>query len=564
VDPWTVISANPFLLTEVWGVGFKTADTIARKLGFSMTDPRRVKAGIIHTLQQARDGEGHCYLPQGEVMGRVATLTGLLETQIGDLLAQDEAERPDEEVVSRGGELGWCDAFVLDYEGTDEFEGPRYYLPGSWADEVEVAERLRELLLVAPPPHSHLHEDALQARFETEVGFRLTDEQLGAVCALRSACGLAVLTGSPGVGKTAIVRALLIDAEHVGMSVRLAAPTGRAAKRMEELTGHEGTTIHRLLKWIEGGFVYDERNPLNVDLVVVDEASMLDIRLMRALVSAIQPGLTRLVLVGDADQLPSVGPGNVLRDVIASGLVTTCKLTQIMRQAEGSGIIVDSHRINRGEMPSLDWKDCTFVEADETAWAQEVIKSLVMNAKLETQVLTPQRTGDLGTRELNKLLQEAVNPARVGKGEFATGAGDRQRVFRAGDRVMQTKNDYNKMVFNGEVGYISVVDVKLKEIVVQFPDMTARYGTGDLWEIEHAFACTIHKAQGSQMEQVVVVAHNSMAYMLSRCLLYTGVSRAEKSVIVVGQKKAVEHSVRNNKIVRRYTRLKERMQDDEH
>ena len=555
-DAWDVINANPYTLTEMWGVGFKTADAIARKLSFSLTDPRRVKAACIHVLQQAQQA-GHCYLEQYELAGKVTDLCALDGKYVATLLDEDVAQGH------------WRDVMALDgleeAEGFDEFGGgPRYYLTDLFDAEWNAAVRLRNIGCW-PASAPVMPRAALCKRFADQVGYELTDQQLDAVYATTSSY-LSVLTGAPGVGKTAALLAVLMLADDMGWSYKLASPTGRAAKRMEELTGCEAQTIHRLLKWSQTGhcFSHDEIDPLDADLIVVDEASMIDVRLMRSLVAAIVPGRTRLLLVGDKDQLPSVGPGNVLHDVIGSGRAVVCELTQIMRQAANSGIVVDSHRINRGERPSMDWPDCTFVAADE---ADDVVArvrapALSLSEQGETQVLTPQRIGPMGTRELNKMLQQALNPPHPNKHEIKTGAKEYERIFRVGDRVMQTVNDYERGCFNGEVGEIIAVNVGGREVTIRFATVTATYGSKDLSGVEHGWAVTCHKSQGSEYPHVIIVCHTAHTIMLVRQILYTALTRARTSAVIVGQQRAVDIAVRNNKPACRNTRLKERLLDD--
>lgn len=549
---WDVIQANPYTLTQVWGCGFKTADGIARKIGFSLTDPRRIKAACVYVLQQARDGAGHCYLSQGELQTKVSDVCELNAGYIAELLDKEQETEH------------WRDVMTLDFEGTDDLTGPRYYLPSLYRFECSCAEKIAWLSNPADKSlcTATLSHEELQHRFESEVGYRLTDEQLEAVFGAMQGRSLSIITGGPGVGKTSIVRAVLILAEQSGMEVGLCAPTGRAAKRMEELTRHEAKTIHRTLRWDHGAgkFNHTAENPLRVDMLIVDEVSMVDLPLMHALTDALEPGRTRLLLVGDKDQLPSVGPGNVLHDLISSGVADVFHLQKIMRQAEKSGIIVDAHRINKGTTPTLDWGDCTFVDAAEYEQVQDVVRSLVVNSDKEVQVLSPQKNGEIGTKALNVMLQEAVNPPVRGKPELKTGSAQYQRIFRVGDRVMQIKNDYERMVFNGDIGEVLEVNLKNREVLLKFSEVTSLYGSKDLNEVEHAWAITGHKSQGGEYPRVVVICHSAHFIMLARNILYTMLTRAQQEVMVVGNWKAVEQCVHNNKPSCRNTRLRQRLE----
>lgn len=541
-DPWQAVQQDPYCLTEMFGVGFLKADAVAARLGIEKRDPRRLRAGLVYTLQQARDGAGHCYLPGDVLTEQAATLCKVAREDIAALLTSQD--------------LGMIAAL----ETEQDADGTRYWLPETHAHETTLARRMRSLLKTSAPGRKLMEQETLQAAFEDAVGYRLTEQQIAAVYGLLTS-RVGILTGGPGTGKTAITRAIVLTAEKANMRVALASPTGRAAKRLEEMTGHEASTLHRLLGWAqsEHKFMYNADSPLEADLVIVDEASMVDVALGRALVDAIDPHHTQLVFVGDRDQLPSVGPGAVLNDLIATKRPAVFELTQIMRQAEGSGIVTDAHRINHGEMPTMDYADCTFVKAEETETALSYIRALAKTATDEVQVLAPMKKGPLGTGALNRMLQAAINPPTEDKPQIKRGKDEHERIYRLGDRVIQTKNDYDRGVMNGDIGRISHVDTAAKLVVIEFAAVTARYGAKDLDEVDLAYALTIHKSQGSEYPQVVIVCAKAHYIMLQRNLLYTALTRARERATIVGEMEAVKQCVRNDKPTQRFTRLRERV-----
>ena len=445
----------------------------------------------------------------------------------------------------------------------EEMEEPHYYLGHMFFYETDLAERLKMQALVSVADRSYLQQDALQSAFHKQVGYYLTDEQLSAVYTIVER-NLSVLTGGPGVGKTTVLRAIVALAKAENYRIALAAPTGKAARRMTDATGHEARTMHRLLGFDmqEGKFIHGPDNPLPYSFVILDEASMIDLSLARAFFAAIDPHQTQVLLVGDKDQLPAVGPGSILNSIIQSGVAPVCELTKIMRQAEKSGIVVDAHRINRGEMPTLDWEDCTFLEAAEPEQMQAYVVSLAKAAagKREFQVLSPMRKGPVGCKALNKLLQSALNPQYPGRPELVFGKDDWQRIYRLGDRVIQCVNDYDRQVFNGDVGEIVDIDVREKLVSVRFADVDAVYGAKDLDEVDLAYALTIHKCQGSEYAETAIMLHSGQHHiMCQRRLAYTAITRAREKVTIIGDSGAMSKCVRNTTSAKRYSALLERL-----
>jgi exodeoxyribonuclease V alpha subunit len=542
-DAIQVMTENPYRLArDIRGIGFKTADAIAMKLGIEKTAMVRVRAGISYALTEAMD-EGHCGLPTDELVP----------------LAEKLLEVPGE-LVRTAVDLELTEGTVInDRVG----EIPCVFLAGLHRAERTIAERLTPLANgILPWPWI----DAGKALpwVENRIGIILAESQVAAI-RLALTSKVLVMTGGPGVGKTTIVRAILRILAAKGVRLLLCAPTGRAAKRMTEATGFEAKTIHRLLEVDPkgGGFKRGEDNPLDCDLLVVDEASMVDVMLMQALMKAI-PDKAALLIVGDIDQLPSVGPGQVLADVIASGAVPVVRLTEVFRQAAQSRIITSAHRINQGSIPDLSPpgvdSDFYFVQADdpETAVPRiiELVKTRIpkrfgLDPIRDVQVLCPMNRGGVGARSLNIELQAALNPA-----------GDRKVerfgwTFAPGDKVMQIENDYDKDVYNGDVGNIDAVDPADGELVVNFDGRAVTYGFGELDTLVPAYAATIHKSQGSEYPAVVIPIMTQHYAMLQRNLLYTGVTRGKRLVVLVGQKKAIAIAVRNVSGRRRWSKLAE-------
>jgi exodeoxyribonuclease V alpha subunit len=540
-DAVQVMSENPYRLArDIRGIGFKTADAIAMKLGIDKTAMIRVRAGISYALTEAMD-DGHCGLP-------VTELTPLAEK----LLDVPQA------LIRTALDLELADGAVIADRLADTDCG---FLAGLHRAECAIAERL-VILNKGQLPWPWIDPGKAIPWIEQRTGLTLAESQKGAV-ATALASKVLVVTGGPGVGKTTIVNAILRILSAKGAKLLLCAPTGRAAKRMNEATGLEAKTIHRLLEVDPkgGGFRRDDANPLDCDLLVVDETSMVDVLLMNALVKAI-PDKAALLIVGDVDQLPSVGPGRVLADVIVSGTIPVVRLTEVFRQAAESRIIVNAHRINQGVIPDLRKpeaaSDFYFVEAEDPETAVPLIIELVktriprrfgLDPIRDIQVLCPMNRGGVGARSLNIELQAALNPAGERKVErFGW-------TFAPGDKVMQVENDYDKEVYNGDIGYVADVDPDEGELTADFDGRSVTYGFGELDTLVPAYAATIHKSQGSEYPAVVIPVMTQHYTMLQRNLLYTGVTRGKRLVVLVGQKKAVAIAVRNVSGRRRWSKL---------
>jgi exodeoxyribonuclease V alpha subunit len=538
-----VMTENPYRLArDIRGIGFKTADTIAIKLGIEKTAMIRVRAGISYALAQAVD-EGHCGLPTDELAPLAERLLDVPQ-QLARTALQMELQDG---------------TVIADRVG----QTPCIFPAGLHRAERAIAERLMRLAS-GTLPWPWIDAGKAVPWVEKRVGLALADSQIAAIrLALKSK--VVVMTGGPGVGKTTIVNAILRILVAKNVRFLLCAPTGRAAKRMTEATGFEARTIHRLLEVNPktGGFKRREDNPLDCDLLVVDEASMVDVWLMHALVQAV-PDKAALLIVGDIDQLPSVGPGQVLADIIASGVVTIVRLTEVFRQAAQSRIIINAHRINQGSMPDLSppetESDFYFVQADapETAAARivELAKTRIprrfgLDPIRDIQVLCPMNRGGAGARSLNIELQAALNPAGERKVErFGW-------TYALGDKVMQIENDYDKEVYNGDTGIIDDVNPDAGQIVVSFDGRSVAYRIGELDTLVPAYAATIHKSQGSEYPAVIIPVLTQHYVMLQRNLLYTGVTRGKRLVVLVGQKKAVAVAVKNVSGRHRWSKLNE-------
>lgn len=536
-----VVTRSPYRLAlEVSGIGFRTADRIAKSLGLSGDHPERAQAGVLHLLGELADG-GHVFAERARL---VEQATALLEVGEAHVEAAIDAL--------------WASLRVIVEQG-------RVYLARLHAAEVAVCEGLVRLMQSPGAKLSGL-EVAVEG-FEAEQGLRLAEQQRAAVRAVAEQ-KLAVITGGPGVGKTTIVRAILRVLEGARLTTRLAAPTGRAAKRMGEATGQEASTLHRLLEYDPktGGFSRHAERPLECDAVVVDEASMVDLPLAAALIDAL-PTAARLVIVGDADQLPSVGPGAFLRDLIASAVVPTVRLTAIFRQAEQSRIVLNAHRIFQGEAPlgaHADEPNADFfiVERRAPEHAAETVEELVASriprrfgysALTEIQVLTPMHRGEVGTQALNERLQARLNPQGL---ELL----HRGQTLRVGDRVMQTRNDYEREVFNGDLGVVLAVEAAERTLHVGFDERRVRYVGEELDALQLAYATSIHKSQGSEYPAVVIPLVTAHFVMLSRNLLYTAITRARRLCVLVADPRALRLALDEARCEDRNSGLRARLQ----
>ena len=542
----TIVRANPYqLAVDIFGIGFRSADAIAMELGISRTSPRRAEAGALHVLGDLRD-EGHVYCPRARLVERAVQILEIEEPIISE--AVDELARQELVVVEST-------------PGEDAV-----YLQALHTAEREAAQRLGVILETAAEPLD-LDLDRALDWVEKEQGFKLAGQQREAVRqATRSK--VLVITGGPGTGKTTLVNAIIRILEKKGRQVLLCAPTGRAAKRISETTGREAKTIHRLLEFDPRGmqFMRDGDNPLDGDLLVVDEVSMVDTPLLHSLLEAVPPGC-QLVLVGDVDQLPSVGPGSVLADLISSGVVDVVQLTEIFRQAAESLIVVNAHRVNRGQEPQLPERgadaDFFFIERERPeeilATLEEVVcrripKRFNVDAVEQIQVLTPMHRGLLGSINLNAHLQQVLNP-----GGRVVSRGSRQ--FRVGDKVMQIRNNYDLEVYNGDLGRVLALDEEQRKVTVRFDDRPVSYEPSDLDELVLGYACSIHKSQGSEYPVVVIPLHTQHYTMLQRNLIYTAITRGRRLVVLIGSAKAVGIAVRNHRESERFTGLARRLRE---
>lgn len=564
-DTIKVISENPYKLSEdVYGIGFRTADKIAEKMGISTESPYRFEAGLKYAVLQGAN-DGHCYLPERELLLKTSELLQVEEQQLEDPLR----------------ELALRNSFYIIKDGDENLV---YYMPYHIAENT-VATKVVEL--------SRVDFDEIEVDLDIEIkkiqkteDIKFGDKQIVAIKESLEG-GMTVITGGPGTGKTTTINAIIKICEDLGLDVILGAPTGRAAKRMTETTGKEAKTIHRLLEFApfesEMGFNKGEDSPIEADVIIIDEASMIDILLMNNLLKAIDPG-TRLILVGDIDQLPSVGPGNVLKDIINSGVIKVIMLDEIFRQAEESMIIVNAHKINKGEKLILNQKDKDFYFMHESSTKGTVQTIINLNKERlpnfygvdpirDIQVLTPMKKGEVGINSLNKHLQESLNPPSPDKEERQFG----DELFRVGDKVMQIKNNYKtewklikkglkvdvgEGVFNGDFGYITEIDNEEKIVRVLFDEeKEVEYEFTQLDELKLAYATTVHKSQGSEFPVIVMPIHWGPPMLLTRNLIYTAVTRARQLVVLVGEERYMDMMIKNNKIETRYSSLDKKIRN---
>ena len=530
------VQGNPYCLADdIWGIGFKTADSIAEKLGYEKNDLRRCRSGILYTLSKLSE-DGHVYSEREQLVKSAK-----------ELLQADE-----EHIVQALDQMIEAEDLILDDEAL--------FLPPFYYAEVGVANKIKRLL---EDSSGTLFDGTLNIEeIVKQTSIQYDDVQVAAIGqAVKSK--FMVLTGGPGTGKTTTTLGIIAALESLGQSILLAAPTGRAAKRMSEATGKEAKTIHRLLEYNPAeGYGRNDENPLQGGVLIVDESSMIDIILMNSLLKAV-PSHMKVILVGDIDQLPSVGAGNVLRDIIDSDVVPVVRLTRIFRQAQSSRIIINAHKINQGVFPDIsNGKDADFffIKQEDPEVAAREIVNIVKNripkayhySTNDIQVLAPMQRSVVGATNLNIILQEAINP----EGDSLSRGGFR---YRKGDRVMQIRNNYDKEVFNGDIGYVKEVNLEERTLTVIYEGRPVEYEDSELDELTLAYATTIHKSQGSEYPVVVIPLLMTHFVMLQRNLIYTGITRAKKICIIVGTTKALAYSVHNMVVLKRNTKLKERL-----
>ena len=576
-DSISVMKQNPYRLADdIWGIGFKTADQIAMKLGFGKESYVRLRSGLMYTLSELSN-DGHVFAEKQQLIDKASELLEASPETV--IMTMDEMLRKEELILEKN------------IVRTDE-KGNKItaiYLPPFFYAEVGVAGKLKKL--ASSPAGDKLYTRLMEARkssgneslsvdieaIQRKTHMEYDDIQAAAIRTAATA-KVMVLTGGPGTGKTTTTHGIISAYKAYGLKILLAAPTGRAAKRMTEATGLEAKTIHRLLECKPPeGYQKNEENPLEGDVLIVDECSMIDIVLMNSLLKAIPPAM-RLIMVGDIDQLPSVGAGNVLRDIIDSGAFPVVRLTRIFRQAQTSRIIMNAHRINEGKMPDISNgknTDFFFMEnEDAEASVPQIVKLVQENLPnyyhvepSQIQVLTPMQRGVVGATNLNLSLQEALNPPEHdifmrGRGKVTMPKECLRRsgyAFRADDKVMQIKNNYDKEVFNGDIGIIESVNETDRTLKVNFDGRSIEYDVTELDELVHAYATTIHKAQGSEYPIVVMPIMMNHFVMLQRNLIYTGITRAKKVLVIVGTKKALAYAVKNVTVTKRNSLLKERL-----
>jgi len=540
-----VVKDNPYCLArDIQGIGFLTADKIAQNMGIDPHSLIRAKGGLIYVLNELTD-QGHVYYPEKDLIRKAMEILKVDEKVITQALSELTKEK---------------EICLEDIDTDKPHQG--VYLAPFYVAETGVAQRLKSLKESSSTVRP-IDSDKAIGWVQKKLDIKLAEKQKEAI-SLAAASKVLVITGGPGTGKTTIIRAILKIFEQLKMRVFLAAPTGRAAKRMTEATGWEAKTIHRLLEYApqKGGFKKDQDDPLGADVLIIDEASMIDTLLMYHLLKAVLPH-AHLILVGDVDQLPSVGPGNVLKDIIVSGAFTVVRLTEIFRQAEESMIVVNAHLVNRGMFPVLEGKnikrdtDFYFIQEEDpekilhkiiTLCVERIPRRFGFHPLRDIQVLTPMHKGMIGASNLNVELQKKLNPEK-------TGINHGSRSFKIGDKVMQIANNYDKEVFNGDIGWISKIDQEEKEVTIDFDGRLVPYDFSELDEIVLAYAISVHKSQGSEYPAVIIPVTTQHYVLLQRNLVYTGITRAKKLVVLCGTKKALAIAIKNNKPQLRYTHL---------
>ena len=616
-DAIPIVTEDPYRLADdIYGIGFVTADTIAQKLGIDKDAPQRVQAGIKYVLSQKAD-DGHVFQHRVELIEACQTMLEqepeAIAQGISTLVEKEEIINPGFTDFSDSDEQSGIDETQENYEisETDEEslltddrqpttdDHSAIYLAPFYYAELGVTNQFLRLLSGRGQRLNHGKLKAEEAytealiRLEWDMRIRFASQQREAIFAAMTTPAM-ILTGGPGTGKTTTVVGMIRLFEAEGRRITLTAPTGRAAKRLSETTGSEAKTIHRLLEFSpqNNGFKRNRQNPLNTDVVIVDETSMVDLVLMNRLMQAIR-STTTVILIGDTDQLPSVGAGNVLRELIDSQKIPVIQLTKIFRQAQESMIVTNAHRINKGDFPELTGdtdRNFFFIEEEDPEAIAELICTLIADRLPQhydyhpiddIQLLCPMRRGMLGTESFNKRLQEVLNPeyvapvshplekSRLGvqtyrqvprRGEVTSSVSRTAGGFRVGDKVMQVRNNYDYDVFNGDIGRIVAIEHLDKKVYIQFPDKQVTYDTADLGELVLAYATTVHKAQGSEYPAVVIPLHTQHYLMLQRNLLYTGITRAKERVVIVGTKRALGICIRNNQVMQRNSYLAERLQ----
>ncbi len=540
-DAIAIIKSDPYqLCRDIWGIGFSTADKIALSVGIAKDSPLRARAAMTYTLEVEAEEGGHCWTYENDLLLRANELTGIPTEILSAALTEE------------------IDAHRILAQSEDGGSVRKLYLKSIYWSERETARHVRRIL-TTPCAFEDIQPASAIRAWEQKTGFALANQQETALA--RSLTNkFSIITGGPGVGKTTIIRALVEIYREQKVRVVLAAPTGRAAKRMSEAVNEPAQTIHRLLKWnpVTNRFTFDEENQYDGDVFIFDETSMIDVRLAANLLAAV-PSSARVVWVGDTDQLPSVGAGNVLGDLIQSGAVAYTKLDQIFRQDTTGLIVTNAHHVNAGEPLEIrsGESDFYFIRCEDP---NECVKRAIefmttriprkfgMDPLQDVQVLSPMRRGVLGTENLNLELQKALNP----EGDAVMRGGT---TFRVGDRVMQIRNNYDKEVYNGDVGFVKAVEPESRTVIVNFDGKPIEYGAGDLDELVLAYATTIHKSQGSEYPAVIVLIHTQHYVMLQRNLLYTAITRGKKLVLVVGVPYAVHQAIRNNTVRERRTGL---------